>query len=83
MMNVYKCDYVFVMWQDGVDVDRVNGVNAAELVKKVQKHAGVPTAEANKPSADKVCFIVHLVKVVWAISSVSFPFVANAVFLQS
>jgi len=40
-------------------VDRVNGVNAAELAAKVQRHAGVsmlPTAD--EPTAEKVRCVV-------------------------
>lgn len=42
-----------VLLKDGVDVDHVNGVNAAELVTKVRLHAGLPASSTNKPTADK------------------------------
>ena len=42
-------------------MDRVNGVNAAELVKKVRLHAGLPASSTDKPAAEKVCCIYSLV----------------------
>ena len=36
-------------------MDRVNGVNAAELAKKVRHHAGLPAVSVIEASADKVC----------------------------
>jgi len=40
-------------------VDRVNGVNAAELVKKVRHHARVPACGTDRPTAEKVCCTVY------------------------
>ena len=58
-MSIVDCMCVSAMWQDGSDVDRVNGVNAAELAAKVQRHAGVSTLpNADEPTAEKVCCVV-------------------------
>ena len=50
---------MFALQQNGEDVDRVNGVNAAELVKKVRQYAGLPASSTDKPTADKVYHTFH------------------------
>ena len=43
-------------------MDRVNGVNVAELVKKVRQHAGMPTSNTsntNKPASTDKASIWH------------------------
>jgi len=48
-------------------VDRVNGVNAAELVKKVRHHAGLPASSNSEPTTNKVRVYLVIYRVIFKV----------------
>lgn len=58
-VGLLSLNAILLYYQGAAEVDRVNGVNAAELTKKVRQHAGAATSGSSSSPAEQTSVSVR------------------------